>query len=117
MLEQQISDVAAAAAAAAVGVAAAEGGGSGPPAWTEAIGAGCSCGKIVRVYSWYVWLMGWLAHGIQKEETGKKMYQVAHMRSHFSMVQHIGRPVARPVKSTGRPRSTGRPTKMAGQPE
>ena len=37
---------AAAAAAAAVGVAEGEERGSGPPVWTEAIGAGRSCGKV-----------------------------------------------------------------------
>ena len=120
VLQQQISDAAAAAsaaaaAAAAVGAAAADGG-SGPPAGTAAVGAGRWCGKIVRV----VGTCGsWASPRNPQRQTRNKFVLTvpvqrintsAYMPSPFSVGQHIGRPVARPVKSTGRP------TEMAGPP-
>ena len=95
-------------------VAAAEGGG-GPPVATEAIGAGRWCGNIV----WLVGVYGLgpgLRNGSHKKKTGKKKLLGTCKKSRwrtspFSTGQHMGRPAARAVNSTGRP------TEMAGRPD
>ena len=82
---------------------------SGPPIGTEAIGAGRCCGKIV----WVVVMYGSWASPRNPEGKNKKTNlqyvqrrkTSAHMPSAFRMGQHMGRPVARPVKPTGRGRA------------